>query len=255
MVEPKFINVLSDTDIDMYLFRLFSIRHEWRSWTEGAVDMPYYVMGATSYADAKENKKVYYKIKDYYNKILLENFSDLYDKVLLELTKNIGPSELENSLAYPGFHIMGNGGEDSRLIDMNFPDNYINMRHKDHIYNYHLDVLNQKYSNVDTSDNLSFTLSLKLPRGGSGLSIWSDGALKDFESDSPLALEIKNNGFYRNKNLPEPEVITYEAGSMFLFSGNLYHQVAPIYKCYTDDMRITLQGHAVLCDNIWRWYF
>lgn len=251
MVEPKLIDLLSKSDIDDYLSRLFSIRHEWRSWPHGAVN----VMGATSYVDAKENKKVYYKIKDYYNKVLLENFSDLYDKLLLQLTKNVGPSKLEESLAYPGFHIIGSGGIKSKLIDVNLPDNYINMRHKDHIYNYHLDILNQKYRQVDTSDNLSFTLSFKLPREGSGLSVWSDGKLSHLESDSKFALEIKKNGFYKNKGLTEPEIITYKPGSMFLFSGNLYHQIAPIYKCYEDDMRITLQGHAVLCDNVWRWYF
>lgn len=251
MVDPKLIELLLPSETDDYLSRLFSIRHEWRSWLKGAVD----VMGAASYVDAKENKKIYYKIKDYYNKVLMENFSDLYDKILLELTKNIGPSKLEDCLAYPGFHIMRGGGAESKLIQTNFPDEYINMRHKDHIYNYHLDILNEKYSKVDTSDNLSFTLSLKLPKAGSGLSIWSDGALKNLESNSKFELEIKKNGFYKNRDIVEPEIITYKPGSMFLFSGNLYHQVTPIYKCYPDDMRITLQGHAVLCDNVWRWYF
>ena len=255
MVEPKLIELLSTSETNDYLSRLFSIRHEWRSWTDGDINMPYYVMGATSYADARENKAIYYKIKNYYNKILLENFSDLYQKILKELNNYIGPSELESSLAYPGFHIMGDGAEESKLVTMNFPDNYIHKRHRDHIYNYHLDVLNDKYSEVDVRDNLSFTLSLRLPRNGSGLSIWSDGLLGHLGLDSQFELDIKNNGFYKDRDVPEPEVVPYKVGSMFLFSGNFYHQVAPLYECYSDDMRITLQGHAVLCDNIWRWYF
>jgi len=255
VVDPKLIEILSPSETDDYLSRLFYLRHEWRSWTDGDINMPYYVMGATSYADARKDKKIYYKIKNYYNKILLENFSDLYEKILKELNSYIGPSELEDCLAHPGFHIMGDRDVESRLIDMNFPDTYINKRHRDHIYNYHEDLLKNKYSEVDTSENLSFTLSLKLPRNGSGLSIWSDGLLKHLESDTQFELDIKNNSFYKDKDIPEPEVVPYREGSMFLFSGNFYHQVAPLYKCYSDDMRVTLQGHAILCDNVWKWYF
>lgn len=255
MTDPVFINLLSESETEEYLSKLISLKNEWRQWTDGDINMPYYVMGATSYADARINKKIYYKIKNYYNKILLDNFSDLYEKILYELNKCIGPSELEDSLAYPGFHIMGDEDPYPQKIIIDFPDDYIDKRHQDHIYNYHLDTLKNKYSDVNTDENFSFTLSLKLPRGGAGLSLWTGGELKKYKSDSQFELDIEEKGFYKNRNVEEPDVVPYTEGKMFIFSGNIFHQVAPIYQCYSDDRRITLQGHSVLCDGVWRVYF
>jgi hypothetical protein len=254
-VEAQFIDLLSKEETEEYLSRVLSLRQEWREWTDGDINMPYYVLGATSYADARINSKIYYKIKNYYNRILLENFDDLYKKIIIELNNFIGPSELEDALAYPGFHIMGDDSTSTESREIEFPTDYIGKRHQDHIYNYHLEVLRDKYSDVNLEDNFSFTLSLKLPRGGSGLSVWSNGNLKHYESNQQFEIDIRDNGFYKDSGIEEPEVIPYKEGSMFLFSGNLYHQVAPLYRYYLDDRRITLQGHSVMCDGVWRVYF
>jgi hypothetical protein len=254
-VEAKFIDLLSQDETKEYLSRVVSLRQEWRELTDGDISMPYYVLGATSYGDARTNPKIYYKIKNYYNRVLRSNFDDLYKKIIIELNNFIGPSELEDALAYPGFHIMGDDSASTESREIEFPSDYVQKRHQDHIYNYHLEVLRDKYSDVNLENNFSFTLSLKLPRGGSGLSVWSDGSLKHYESNQQFEIDIRDNGFYKNKDVEEPEIIPYKEGSMFLFSGNLYHQVAPLYRYYLDDRRITMQGHSVLCDNVWRVYF
>ena len=254
-MEPTLVELLSEDEIQEYLTRLTSLRSEWRTHRDESLSMPYYLLGAASYLDAKENTKAYYKIKNYYNRILLENFSDLYDKVLSCLEEYLGPAVLEDSLAYPGFNIMGDETGAHELTYLEFPSDYLYSRHQDHIYNYHLDVLNEKYKIVDLEDNFSFTLSLKLPSVGSGLSLWCDTSLKKYETSQQFEIDLRDNGFYKGRDIEEPSVVPYQEGGMFIFSGNLYHQVPPLYKYYLDDRRITLQGHSVLCDGIWRVYF
>jgi hypothetical protein len=37
--------------------------------------------------------------------------------------------------------------------------------------------------------------------------------------------------------------------------GQAKHQIAPAFNCEPRDRRITLQGHGVRCDGVWRLYF
>lgn len=249
------INLLSEEETNRAHSTLYSLKNEWRGMTDGDANMPYSILGATSYSDARTNVNLYYKLKKYYNPLLLNNFSWLYDKIIKTIQGYIGPCALEENLAYPGFHIMSSPQKDAERHLINFGTDYINKRHQDHIYNYHLDLLQSKYSEVNLENNYSFTLSLELPRNGSGLVVWSGGEFKKYSGNDKFIKDIEERNFYVSEDIVEPDIVSYRVGGLFLFSGNLFHQVPPIFEYYGYDNRITLQGHSVMCDGIWRLYF
>ena len=243
MIKPQKIKLLSDDDREKYLNNLDKLSNEWREWNDLPAPLPYYVLGATSHFDAKKSISLYHKIKNYYNPLLYNNFSALYETLVEAISKELGEVRLEETLALPGFHIMGSG-TGSGTVKLNFPDTYGNDRHKDYIYTFHLPELSKIYSNINTDETVSFALPLKLPRAGSGLVIWPENGEGAGYGD-----------FYSNFQGGSPDFIAYEEGSLSLFPGDLYHQVAPIKECFMDDRRVVLLGHMILCDNIWRVYF
>ena len=78
-------------------------------------------------------------------------------------------------------------------------------------------------SAVDLKSAFSFTLPIKLPVHGGGLSIW-------------------NAKF-------EKERILYTPGEIFVHPGNLMHQIAGQPFVEPGDQRITLQGHGIKVDG------
>jgi hypothetical protein len=50
-------------------------------------------------------------------------------------------------------------------------------------------------------------------------------------------------------------VVSYNLGESFFFKGVLLHQIAPFISLEENERRITMQGHGLLCDGIWRIFF
>ena len=50
-------------------------------------------------------------------------------------------------------------------------------------------------------------------------------------------------------------VVPYTIGKLMYHTGHVLHQIIPGYKLQDGDRRMTLQGHGIKCDGIWRLYF
>ena len=50
------------------------------------------------------------------------------------------------------------------------------------------------------------------------------------------------------------EYVRYSLGELNLDSGMIFHQIAPM-TLEPSEARLTLQGHAIKCDDTWRCYW
>lgn len=279
----KYLDVLSKDDVSYVQKLIFSNRKLWTIRPTGIFSL--YTFGACSYMDIgtwcddgiedpspyesyreeyKEwvNKGVlnyerYNNLKKVMNPFLKENLSEIYSKIFKFLEMHLNTQvETIDELAYPGFHIL-TYNENCELVT--------NSLHIDDQYYYHMDFLKSKFKNVDEQRFLSFTVSIQMPRNGSGLYIWPiDGWEKlnlEEAANKYMHLQVKKNNltnFDRRKYEKDfnPEIVEYKEGKIIFYVGNLLHEMMPfIGPSFEDDYRITLQGHGVLCDNKWIVYF
>ena len=223
-------------------------------------DTYFHTLGAVTYLEAfnangpLEPEKLggYYSHKEKMNPVLNERFSGLYKRIVATLSEKIGPAALIDELGFPGFHIFG-ATPDKGFIDQDFIDNFNGESwgnlHIDIQYIPHLPVL-KKYKKINLEKTLSFTLALRLPKNGSGLRIWRNiEGRENIERFNYLDLED------RIEVIGTPNEIIYETGNLTFFTGHLVHQVPSTKGLLSDDLRITLQGHGVCCDGVWRLYF
>ena len=101
---------------------------------------------------------------------------------------------------------------------------------------------------MDLKNTLSFTIPVKLPKHGGGLYTWEDKV-------NPYSFNYTTN---ENKldELESPSVSNlYNTGEMIYFIGHLLHQMMPGVNVQPTDRRITVQGHGVRCDGVWRLYW
>jgi hypothetical protein len=252
--------MLSPDDCASVVSRIDLLRSDWLNLSTYSVEdgkvgyPPLWNLGASSYRDGWRGEKFYHKIKNRENKILIENFSDLYDIFVKKLSENIGPSEIETTLAYPGFHIFGEKNHVDKIVNIKISKEFVEFIHKDKLYDLHYNHLSRIYKNVYRSQIISVTLSIKLPTIGSGLCVW-EPELKQYSTTEGFAQEIIKLGLYEDFHLGMPEIIPYIEGSAFCFSGESFHQIAPTPTIYPGDRRITLQAHGIMCDGKWRLFF
>lgn len=198
---------------------------------------PFYTLGIASYLDAANKGQVFYKLQaQKTNPVLWKHFANLYEKLKTALFRATGKEVLyEEAFALPGFHIFQYGDF------FNYP-----------VASYHFDLqfkeLFWKYRNIDYKHPLSFTLSIKLPRGGAGLNYWDIFFNQQIE-------EMSNKALDELREQSETRYIGYEVGKMVVHEGLMLHQIAPMKAMVIDDERITLQGHALICDNVLRVYW
>lgn len=208
-------------------------------------------------------ERYYDKLKTITNPILMQKFSSLYEKICRQIENELNEKCLINDdadLAFPGFNIF-TPYENCEKID--------GPPHIDLQWTYHLDNLKQIFSDVSEDRFLTFTLAIKLPKSGGGLYIWDgeDEKISNYASAKKYYKEtmIKCKNIFKNNNKvskeffekeTNPTFVNYEEGYMTLFDNLLLHQVAPFNLPYQiDEERITLQGHGIKCDNIWRLFF
>lgn len=212
----------------------------------------FYTLGAVTYIDGLSNLDEYYRYAKDINPILKDFFGWLYDIVLDKLSSEIGPCELIDELAHPGFHVFGHppNKEVTPFTNMYLQQPLATI-HYDLQHEKHLRVW-EKYEEYDFNNPLSFTLALELPDTGGGLNTWEESLAEQYDRQSEFSKGMKSLSYL---NQGPPTVVEYEVGKMFYFIGPLLHQIAPAYKPVPSDRRITLQGHGILCDGVWKIYF
>lgn len=214
--------------------------------------------------------KIYNQIKIKTNPILYENFNWLYEKIAKKINDIYNEDAIvcdKADLAYPGFHIFYTH---EWCEDIHHPP------HMDLQANFHLDKVKKIFKNVNENNFLTFTLSIKLPKAGGGLYYWPipkelDNNLKSAERFykeliTNIAEEYKDiwDGGDSDRFLSKeqfeadtkPNILLYKEGYINVFKGYTLHQIMPFFTPYSmDEKRITLQGHGIKCDNVWRLYF
>lgn len=212
----------------------------------------FYTLGAVTYIDGY-NPSEYYRYAQDINPTLKQYFGWLYEIVFNKLSEELGePCILIDELAHPGFHIFGHKPNSQALENtkyvMEIPNAtiHIDLQHQNH-----MEIWN-KFNNVDLVNVLSFTLAIELPITGGGLNTWNCERAKEYQYDNDYTKRLK---YFDYGEYGEPTVVQYHEGKNFYFVGELLHQMGPGYNLNALDRRITLQGHGVKCDGIWRIYF
>ena len=250
----KFDKILTEDQCKLYSSKVSDCKDLFNTYA----DNKFSILGAASYAN---NLEEYNLIKNKINPVIKNNFLDLLDIVRSYIEQSINePCYFNENLSYPGFHIFYADHKDSLLP--------LTSLHIDTPYQLHKDYLLKEYNHVDFDFPLTFTLCLKLPKSGAGLYYWdkdnwdkqTEEQSYEFYSDiyEKYASLFKTNTPTREEyeKFIEPKILSYEIGNIVLFKGNLLHQIAPFYSpIYSDELRITMQGHGIKCDGKWLLYF
>ncbi len=204
-------------------------------WEPRYPGLPFYTLGAASYLDTGRGE--YGTRAARFNPVLEQEFGWLYERLLGALRGHLGAEvAFEPRAARPGFHIF--------LAHEAF---------KRPLGRIHFDL---QYSGIeweaenepDFSRPLSYTLAIRLPRSGAGLHLW-DFTKAEYDASGMTDLEAVG----RER---APDYIPYREGEMVCHSGLLLHRIAPARGgVRLDDMRVTLQGHALPGRDGYRLYW
>jgi hypothetical protein len=192
----------------------------------------FYTLGAASYLDFSD----YYAKAAAFNPELDKSFAWLYDYLRAALSDCLKRHIVfEPRAARPGFHIFPPNG------DLQIPEGN---RHFDMQY---LRIDWTERQDLDFSDPISYTLAIRLPRSGGGLNIWSV-TKKEFDG-----MDKTTRDAVLDRTL---QYVPYSIGHLVCHSGLLLHTTAPcIGQLQRDDVRLTLQGHALRCKDTYILYW
>jgi len=110
----------------------------------------------------------------------------------------------------------------------------------------------RRYAEVDLSETISFTLPLRLPAAGGGLTVWEALTLERMRD----ALAAGRFADLASAAHAVPgEDVRYAVGTLVVHGGHVLHQIAGVPRASVLDERITLQGHGVFADGAWRVYW
>ena len=250
--------------------------------------VPFWTLGAVTYLDGTENIGMYHRHRKAINPILKKKFTWLYDILCRRFEEELGdPCVIDDKLGHPGFHVFGQkrgiSMTDKECFWLSQPlaSIHTDIQYKEHNYYW------KTFKEYDLENTLNFTLALEMPKYGGGLYIWDwvdmDQDFIDnfnFQHNDDKNSQLKNKYLYDNGSYKysksglkgeicfnsgtaeikamdhEPLFEEYIEKNLVYFTGHIVHQIAPArYKCMPDDNRITLQGHAIKCDGVWRMYF
>jgi hypothetical protein len=199
----------------------------------------FYTLGVATYMDLAPpgcNVSVYMERLRRSNENLVNGFSELLEKLRMAIERYTGNrATYVDNLPLPGFHIwLARGIPRRPTASLHFDLQYRSL------------VLNRLIP--EPEKRLSFTLPLALPREGSGLLMWDLDKKWLFEGNRalPLSKIVEQKKCYH---------LLYEVGTLLIHSGDVAHQIAPTYRVYDTDVRVTLQGHAVFFGNRWTLYW
>jgi hypothetical protein len=205
-------------------------------WTRRTPGAEFYTFGAASYLDERSR---YDELASARNSVLRDQFAALYDAVAHALERHLAaPVRYAAGKALPGFHVWGVPG-----IPLG-PDASL-----------HFDLQYERLhwpEGRDPVEPLSFTLPVRLPRLGGGLSVW------DLTRDRVDAFYARTgfcHGIDELARLTTERFERYTCGEMVVHSGHVLHRIAPIETVEPDDLRVTLQGHGVMSGGRWQLYW
>lgn len=210
-------------------------------WSCRRPPVPFYTIGAASYIDSggyfasekTRNIKGYKALAAKINPLLKQHLDWVYPKIFKVVQEKTGhPVALEESMALPGFHIF-QAPESKELTELlaKTPVHF-DVQYSD---------LDWNYDDIDYDHLISFTLAIRMPKAGSGITYW-DANYNDYK-DVPIPQIARQT---KSHYLP------YKEGELLLHDGLTLHQIKPMHNPLPGDERITLQGHCLLCDGVLR---
>ncbi|MDQ3809127.1 MAG: hypothetical protein M3336_02440 [Chloroflexota bacterium] len=213
---------------------------------------PFYTLGGAAYLDLGFARG---SIDDYLDSAgsvwdsAGEPTRTILDAVRTQLAAYLGqPVEFPRHLPPPGFHLFIGAGIPRRDCTRSVLD--CGSTHFDMQYEYI--PWRRWYRDVDVERTISFTLALNLPDAGGGLKVWEPLTL-DRVRDDLAARRFPD--LATAANMTPAVTVPYVVGSMVVHSGHLLHQIAGVGRCTVMDERITLQGHGLFADGVWRLYW
>ncbi len=230
------IPVLTDAECARVRLAVLALRPH---WTKRIPSLPFYTLGTVSYIDAVGDEPPYATLVPQGNRVLRLHFGWLYERLLVLLSQALGRPAVfaettDGPLGLPGFHI--------HLSDPAFESDIAPV-HFDLQYRLH----DWRGLSIDRDHPISFTLAIALPQHGGGLRTW-DVSLTERRTRADESPEELAQG-------REAVFHAYRCGHLALHSGHLMHQIAPGIDLQPQDERITLQGHGVYADGLWRLYW
>lgn len=210
-----------------------SLKDHWVNRSGGF--LPFFTLGAASYLDTtKEDETPYLQAALRYNPILEANFPLIYERLVDTLSGIFNvPVAYAKNYGRPGFHIfLAAKCFENPIASIHFDLQYKNLK--------------WEFENIDYDNPISFTCPIALPKGSGGLNYWDIGSeSKDLSKD-----EVDNL-----RKTKEQHYFPYHLGKLVLHHGLTLHQIAPSQEMHSNDERITLQGHGLMCDGILRLYW
>ena len=223
--------MLTERECEEVRSKLHELRHH---WLQRRPDLPMYSLGAAGYLDAKERESPYTEAASLYNPILRGHFGWLYTRLEEVLSTRLGgPGAYPPEKALPGFHLF--------LADPRFTRKSAHV-HADMQYQY----LDWSWART-VSGPMSFTLAISLPREGGGINLWDISARQLVGLPDAEANRVLGEATTR--------FVAHRTGHLTLQFGHLIHQIATPTRMVEGDERFTLQGHGLLCDGVWQFYW
>lgn len=205
-------------------------------WMPREHELPLYTLSAASYIDAARSFSFYCELAASHNPVLKQNFGWIYERLGEALSQHLqAPVSYSEQYALPGFHVF--------LMHPLF---------RQPVASVHCDLQYRLLDwgpaeAVDWTRPLSFTISISLPPSGAGLNVW-DLEHNEWKNMSHMERQYATKAATR-------VFVPYETGKLVLHSGHQVHQIAPMTNAEAEDERITLQGHAILRENVWQVYW
>ncbi len=226
------IQVLNEIECGNVRTAVHDCKH---TWIRRELFAPFYTLAIASYIDAKGTLGLTYgKRAQSYNTILRDTFQPLYARVAEALTDELkAPIEYDQRFAIPGFHIFQ--AHETFGLDRG---------------SVHCDL---QYALLDWEQKIpeaipiSFTLTIALPQAGAGLWVW--------DLTQPEIAKLNTNEIKQLAARNPKTFHAYSMGKMVIHSGHQVHQIAPMPDMVPGDERLTLQGHGLLVDGVWRLYW
>lgn len=195
------------------------------AWEQRMPGLPFYTLGAASYLDTEA--RGYREKAAALNPLLERDFGWLYERLLQALGDHLQADvAFEPGAARPGFHVfLAHEAFRRPLGTVHFDLQYAGIEWSDD-------------RQLDFTRPVSYTLAIRLPAAGSGLHVWN---VTKAECDAAGLTDLERIG-----RETEPDHVAYREGGMVCHSGTLLHRIAPAGAAMQpDDMRVTLQGHAL----------
>jgi len=198
----------------------------------------FYTLGAASYLDSSlDSYKTYSKQA---NPILQENFKDAYKRIKGFFEVKLGKPVVFD-LAWPGFHVFEYNQQMSRMKNVEYLAGiHIDTPHRDH-----------DWGNISINEDsaISFTIPVQIPKAGAGLNYYNINIDQDYVNfyEAPKALQ--------KKLIKSKRRVDYKLGKLYCHNFGFLHQISNDFPLEPGDMRITIQGHGILCNDEYYTFF